>query len=1649
MGNSCSIIPNKGKTTFNRLKANFGYNKAAIIFNNIGNSRFLNANRDTLVLDDEGIPTYDSIINTPAIQKFLGKETILSTLNKQQEHLEDNLENVAFLISKMSEFNSNNKSFISYIDYDQDNNIFLKIQYKNKEAEQITKTQENIQKLNTIVSQFLNKAGITMSELSKIEVAAGRVGITNFIHAKDIANNFAGLIAISNNFEGYKAFSEEFAHLIIGIYRNKPIIQRGINTLLNQKLVQEVLGDNYQEVYDYYQGDKEKIAEEALGQLFRDRLLNTQEQKVDLPIFKRIINFILNLFKGINYGAYIDSIDTINIKLDDLAQQIVNDKIKITKRDIVQSARDAHFNALSEKVKLQINVLKESINTLAKNALLQEDLEADIEDIGIKQRNKEFVNKVRSLINSRLKKEETMDAIVVLLENATSNINLLYDQLRNIDNLATKDKFKVLKNTLYNIQAYDSIISQLRSVLTEDFLTDEEINKQKYISSSKLQSEIKDFESKNGTEEIDTEGKTLDEIAKMIVEKSEDFELSKDGEYYVNKKTGYKYYRVTQAIKADEFGEGQNGMDKNDPWYMPSTNIGTGIDEFIRDFLSGRIIKNKDKNWIVKGTNKLISEVYPNADYTSLSKLIDSLKEFKTELNKKGIKLITRDVVANGTIEVIDAEKVAHRVRVAGTLDLLGYDKDGNWYIYDMKTFRSKITTNKKQKYERQVTLYKTLLEEQFGIKVKDLNIIPIHVQYPNPEENNYTVSKTKPKEYYGKESNQLIVNGQQFKGSNPVMEEIMPVSVRKLHASYKKLTGDYTGGIGEAKNKILELISNVERLRSDLNTEFNTKALHEFLEFLKPFIGENIKLKDDNGIYREFSIAKLIEEASYDTNIITTYFSSMADNPNALLQVYDKIVKRQKDIHRIKTIELSQQILALGKKYEKLGITDYDWMFEEDKDSYIIHYISQEGNVIDYNKSKYKKAYNEFVKTLDQKYGDAPDIGSEDYNNKNSELKQWISENTEKITINGKESYIPKMSIYKSDYDTLSNTKKEFFNQWMEIKQELDDIIGQNRTNIFNTIKIRKSNIERIKDGNLIDNFINSVKSNFMKSYDDDINYGGVTTLRGFNGEELMKLPLYYLHNNGDNSDLSTDVIGTLIAYTDMVYNYEAMNAVVDQLEIGKEVIIRNKKIKDSRGGNPLQEKFKLSGKTYTNNVYIDIAKTNFLKALNQFMESKVYNRYFVNSGDTPILKTDNNKLASFMLKLGSMAQLGFNGFAQTANLLTGINVQNIEAVASEFFSASELLQADGIFTKEMMSYISDIGQRIPNSKLALFDQLFDVKQNFSSKIKSTNFLNKTILTRIFGPRLQFLGQDAGDFWLYNRTAISMALKEKVLYNGNKISLWEAFEVVQVDSSDPSLGSKLKIKEGVTTVKGNKIDDNYLSDFSGKIRYVNQHLFGIYNEEDSINARRLILGRFLMQYRDWIPTAFRYRFGSKTTNLEKGDMVEGYYRTLGKFMIDVGKELKQGQFNLSQIYDQLEDYEKANIKRGLYELFQFLVIWGICVLLHGGGDDKNKKSWFRRFINYMATREKTELGVLTPVGVFTEGTTILKSPFANASIIDDTINLGILLYPPNYYDEIQSGDYKGHSSAYRAFMRSPLTLWYRTIKRQIKPERSEQFYNQ
>lgn len=280
------------------------------------------------------------------------------------------------------------------------------------------------------------------------------------------------------------------------------------------------------------------------------------------------------------------------------------------------------------------------------------------------------------------------------------------------------------------------------------------------------------------------EGEAAKKIGDKIVSDSKKVQLTDDKKYYLI--GGTKYARVTSIIQADAEGE---KFDENSPWVTPSTNIGTGLDELGRDFMSGRITFNTTKGiYEVKGVP--VEDVYPNINRDSAKSYLDQWRDLKSKLDKRGIHIIPREVVAKGQLNIKDKQGKDHTINVAGTLDLLGYDDKGNWYIFDMKTHKSDITDSKKSKWSRQLSLYKKFLEAEYGIKVSTLAIIPTKVNYKAPTDTNiYGVHNDKSRLYRGIESNQLTLNGKLYKDSNPVMGKMIPLTETKLDIQLEKLS--------------------------------------------------------------------------------------------------------------------------------------------------------------------------------------------------------------------------------------------------------------------------------------------------------------------------------------------------------------------------------------------------------------------------------------------------------------------------------------------------------------------------------------------------------------------------------------------------------------------------------------------------------------------------------------------------------------------------------------------------------------------------------------------------------------------------------------------------------------------------------------------
>lgn len=212
---------------------------------------------------------------------------------------------------------------------------------------------------------------------------------------------------------------------------------------------------------------------------------------------------------------------------------------------------------------------------------------------------------------------------------------------------------------------------------------------------------------------------------------------------------------------------------------------------------------------------------------------------------------------------------------------------------------------------------------------------------------------------------------------------------------------------------------------------------------------------------------------------------------------------------------------------------------------------------------------------------------------------------------------------------------------------------------------------------------------------------------------------------------------------------------------------------------------------------------------------------------GDTRI---DKAKSAGFINMITSLGGLALNSLAGLANITVGKVMMRVEAISGEFFGYKNLVNSDKIYTSNIAEFLGELGNRIRISKLALWNEKFDVMQEYETDIKNTNFDRKTWFSRMFNMSSLFFINNSGEHWMQTRTSLALADATKVKLNGKEISLWDAMEVVYLDPSNPSLGATLEVKKGVTKLDGSSLTKEDLRKFERKTKGLNNRMHGIYN---------------------------------------------------------------------------------------------------------------------------------------------------------------------------------------------------------------------------
>ena len=874
---------------------------------------------------------------------------------------------------------------------------------------------------------------------------------------------------------------------------------------------------------------------------------------------------------------------------------------------------------------------------------------------------------------------------------------------------------------------------------------------------------------------------------------------------------------------------------------------------------------------------------------------------------------------------------------------------------------------------------------------------------------------------------------------------------VRNYMYSYKNIIEDIRRALVDEERyddnrygqRVRVLLDNASILLGDLFVKYNSVSMPLFVDFIKPFVGENIMIPFGKFKGKVIKAEDLVKMADEDISSFDRWLDSMADSSDYALKIMDQAVKKSKEQARFRTIDVMKQLQAATIKLEKAGIKNTDWMFERDsKGNLSGNYISE------INQALFKEKVREMFKSLNEKYGKNP-VG-ENAEKYKKERQAWFDANME--IVNGKK--VPKMSIYgNKQYQRLNAAQKEYYDTVMNIKSQLDSYLPEKYTTLTNAVKIRKDLLERVKSSDGVRSgakqIWKSIKDEFIRRT-DDVDFGDRATVKDFEGNEVQTLPIYFtkLKEGESANDLSTDIVSTLTAYAAMANDFDEMNKVIDVLELGRD-LLRERQVIQTQGDKPLVEKFKAVGRKVESKLTKEGEATRFVQRLNDFFEMQVYGRYMADEGTFGKTNIDKGKVANFINRVTSMNNLALNVLSGISNIATGKVMMRIESFAGEFFNEKNTITADRIYGQSLPAYLAEIGNRVKTSKLALWDELFNVMQEYEQDVREVNFDRKTWFSRMFGTSTLFFMNNAGEHWMQNRTSLALADAYKMKApNGKIVSLWDAMEVVPIDKNNKKLGAKLQLKQGYKKADGSDFTQDDIIKFSRRSAAINQRMHGIYNKADRSAVQRLAIGRMGMMFRKWIKPSLNRRFKSASYNYDLDAWTEGYYRTSGRFLLQLARDLRETQFNIAARWNELTSTEKANIKRALTETGHFLAVMAIISLIEWS-DDKDRP-WLVRMTEYQMRRLYTELGAMIPgKSMISEGLKIIKSPAAGVNTIENILDLTKLLNPWNYTDEIQSGRYEGHSTAYKSFFESPVIPMNRTIYRGLHPETGIPFFKQ
>ena len=763
-------------------------------------------------------------------------------------------------------------------------------------------------------------------------------------------------------------------------------------------------------------------------------------------------------------------------------------------------------------------------------------------------------------------------------------------------------------------------------------------------------------------------------------------------------------------------------------------------------------------------------------------------------------------------------------------------------------------------------------------------------------------------------------------------------------------------------------------------NTEVFFELSTDPIFTLRENLLRNLKLTEGNIVFSLPSYDKAEEELKIWHN----YFEGVGVTPE-LKSIVEAIKDRYKfDYEGLKSYMLN----ANGYVKEKYDIDSLTWISEHDK-----------------------------IKNFQSKLAKYTAMIEDPSIKRTEDEDKFIRENT-KTRLR-----IPSRKLYPSEqYNNLTSKQKEVLEYLRAKKTEYDKLLPAKtfRANEIMIPQVRATTLELLGNGKFATAATDAYDKTFNIVQDDELlglRSGKFTKDIKDNDVVITDIPISYVKRINPR-ELTQDLAMGMISYSIMANKYFEMESVVHAAEIGKIFL----------EANPLK-----TGDTTTKQNFSDSTNDKYIKE----QYKKLIDRNFYGSSQERSSKTKFNlfKASRLVQKASRFMLMGCDVTMAMVNAISGWNQIHQEAIGNQMFDYKSRYKALQQLIPSMYGAVAGAGEIVRNDEFALYKDFFDFNNEFGAQNVTKDF-NINRATRALNPvKIAMIAHTTVNNFIDSWVYLSRLHYVKVLIDGKQSSLYDAFQVVTLEDNKTK---KLQLKENVTDLDGNIVDNKFLSDFKTTTNVLLNEIAG---NNDSLSKNSLSMnlwGSWAQFMKSWALPAYERHFGPARYNVAKKVVTTGMQwdviRSVGNFIMmgwDAARHNPSKSFwermaptldsensEIIQIDEARKKYIKGNYRKAAMSYLQVLAfkslrIFLTSVLKNRDDDDEILKEnegdldWTAVLL-YFVSKGERELGAMNPLAVnmmFQETQSIFNPSSAAGVFLESSIDLAKNLATQERFD--------------------------------------------